>query len=57
MKINFKIGLFLLGLIIIVLAKDDQVTKITITTVEDEIEEDPPKEEEEIKPKPSPAKK
>ena len=56
MKINFKIGLFLLGLIIIVLAKDDQVTKITITTVEDEIEEEPAKEEEEIKPKPSPAK-
>ena len=53
MKFNFKLHIFLLGLIIIVLSKnkDDQITKITITTTADIIEEEPIEEEEEIKPK------
>ena len=50
MKINFKFIFFIIGLIILVLAKDkdNQITKITITTTEDVIEEEEAKEEEPI---------
>ena len=47
MKINLKLTFILLELIIIVLAKEEkQITKITITTREDEINEEDSKEEE-----------
>ena len=50
MKINLKLVKILLGLIVIVLSKksDNQITKITITTTEDEIEEEIVEEEEPI---------
>ena len=47
MKINLKSILFLLSLIVIIISKntDNQITKITITTIEDEIEEEVVEEE------------
>lgn len=49
MIIKYKFSLFLLGLLIIIVTpkeKDNEITKITITTIEDEFEEEVVEEEE-----------